>query len=79
MKNFEFKIPNAGSGGGGSTSEGMRGKPGRPMSGRPGMHPPPAAARGAGGGFFGGFGTSTKNKKATISKEEQEMKDQKLK
>ena len=28
-------------------------------------------SRGPGGGFFGGFGTSTKNKKATLSKEAQ--------
>ena len=35
-------------------------------------------SRGPGGGFFGGFGTSTKNKKATLSKEAQAQKNEKM-
>jgi hypothetical protein len=37
------------------------------------------ASRAPGGGFFGGFGKTSKNKKATLSKEAQEEKDQRLK
>ena len=35
-------------------------------------------SRGPGGGFFGGFGTASKNKKATLSKEAQAQKNEKM-
>lgn len=77
MKIFEFKIP--GDGGGTSSSGqhmggGFKAKAARPMSGRP-SHTNLAkesqlpASRAPGGGFFGGFGKTSKNKKATLSKE----------
>ena len=51
-------------------------QPQRPASGKPKGQ---VEARAPGGGFFGGFGTTSKNKKATLSKEAQIQKDQKLK
>ena len=83
MKIFEFKIP----GDGGASQHmggGFKAKAVRPMSGRPSQtnlakESQLPASRAPGGGFFGGFGKTSKNKKATLSKEAQEEKDQRLK
>jgi hypothetical protein len=68
MKTFEFpaqlsSAPNP------SSAFGARGN----------KEPKPLEARAPGGGFFGGFNGASKNKKATLSKQQREEKDQKLK